>query len=129
MITKFRVILPEDTMEQAYSLDRVREVEWPAKPGYEMINALVMPFLGGKGHLLDHASVLEDFNFGENFVPLDMFVDELGLQNRLPRNEVATTAYRRANQMGLTGAPKAENVEQLNFIVGPAVLFSRRVWF
>jgi len=60
---------------------------------------------------------------------LDMFVDENGLMKQLPRNEVATTEYRRACLAGKTVVPPPSDPELLNFIVGPAVLFERRVWF
>ncbi len=39
------------------------------------------------------------------------------------------TIYRRATQMGRSATPKQADPEMLNFIVGTAILFDRRVWF
>jgi hypothetical protein len=126
--TKYRIIHPGDSMELAYSESRVKKVMWPRRPGFKLIRELVEPLLGEKKNM-EHVSVWEDFDYGEKFYRLDMFVDEVGLIDGRSRNEVATTAYRRANQMGLSSAPKAFDAEDLSFIAGPAVLFSRRIWF
>lgn len=92
-------------------------VEWPAEPGFDAINALVKPLIGG-GHI-EHVSVLHD---GKR---RDMFVDEEGLLKGMPRNERATAIYRAA---WLSRNP-GKDAEEISHIAGPAVLFTRRVWF
>ena len=88
-----------------------------AEPGYQALKAIVEPLIDGAP--LEHVTVLHD---GER---RDMFVDECGSLNGLPRNEAATAIYR---NNWLTQNPKADP-ESLPAIYGPAVLFSRRVWF
>lgn len=107
--------------------DEIREIELARDPGYHALRAIIAPILE-KG-ALKHVSVLADFDGGTKYKPLDMFVDDCGLLKNLPRNKVATVIYRRANQMGQTHIPKVENPDMLNYIVGTAVLFDRRVWF
>lgn len=121
--TKWKVILPGGLDAKEF------EAALPKEPGYQELNRIIAPLLGGKGTHMEHVSVWADYKNGTDFRQLDMFVDENGLFNGLPRNEEATTIYRRANQMGLLLIPKEDDPETLNFIVGPAVLFSRRVWF
>lgn len=120
--TKWKVIFPGGFDAKEF------EGELLQNPGFQAIDAIVAPLLGGKGTNMEHVNVWADYDGGENFTQLDMFIDYIGMSKGLRRNEEATTIYRRANQMGLTQVPKA-NPEQLNYIVGPAVLFSRRVWF
>ena len=55
----------------------------------------------------------------------DMFVDEDGFTKNLPRNEKATAIYR---NNWLTQYPNTDP-EMMAFIVGPAVVFSDRVWY
>ena len=55
----------------------------------------------------------------------DMFVDEDGLTKRLPRNKKATAIYR---NNWLTQHPNTDP-ESMACIVGPAVVFSARVWY
>ena len=119
MLTNIRILRPG-------AEDEVQEFDLPKEPGYDRLKAIIEPILCGR---LERVSVLADFNCGEDFEPLDMFVDDEGQIKGLPRNEEATTLYRRANQLGLTAAPKAQHPEFLHFIAGPAILFSRRVWF
>lgn len=104
-----------------------RTVELPAEPGYAALKALIEPLLDG-AHL-ERVAVLDDFDGGEAFKPVDMFVDETGALKRLPRNEAATTIYRRATMLGRSGALVPRHPDQLPAIYGPAVLFERRVWF
>lgn len=92
-------------------------VDLAPEPGYRALSAILRPLLDGAE--LEHVTVLHD---GE---PADMFVDECGSIKRLPRNEAATAIYR---NNWLTQHPKAAP-ESLPAIYGPAVLFSRRVWF
>jgi hypothetical protein len=107
--TKWRVIRPGGLDSPEFSGELERE------PSYDTLKVILEPFFPGAN--FEHVSVWADYGSGRQFSALDMFVDDVGLLKRLPRNEEATTMYRRANQ----------NPEDL--IYGPAVLFSRRVWF
>jgi hypothetical protein len=122
--TRYRVILPE---HKSFSDSEVKTVEWPREPGLDRQNE-VKSLVFGKDWT-EHVSVWEDFDGGKAFKALDMFVDENGLLKGLPRNELATLSYRRACMMGKTVVPAPRDPEQLNFIIGPAILFDRRVWF
>lgn len=116
-------------METKYSIYRVGQsepehgsVNWPYKPGYKRIKALVEPILGD-GEPLEHVSVLFD---GERH---DMFVSELGncaLTTRppLPINDAATEIYHAAYKRRYPGAHSSE----MPPIAGTAVLFHRIVW-
>ena len=92
-------------------------IEVAAKPGYLALKSIVAPFLNGG--MLEHVTVLHD---GKR---ADMFVDDEGLLKGLPRNDAATVIYR---NNWLTAHPK-DDPESLPAIYGPAVLFSRQVWF
>jgi hypothetical protein len=89
----------------------------------ELINPL---FNGGR---LEHVTVLADYDNGLNFNRADMFVGDAGQRKDLPRNDAATVIYRRATLCGRSATPIPNDPEELPFIQGPAVLFSRRVWF
>jgi hypothetical protein len=95
----------------------VREIDLPADPGFYKLDALLLPLLNGCD--LEHVAVLHN---GER---ADMFVDETGSLKGLPRNEAATAVYR---NNWLTQHPK-KSPEALPAIYGPAILFSKRVWF
>lgn len=110
MQTYYRIIPPSGEAE-------TREAFLAKEPGYAALKALLDPIFGGA--YFEHVNVLHD---GQH---LDMFVDEDGHNKRLPRNETATAIYRAA---WLDRHP-GEDPESLSFIVGPAVLFLRRVWF
>lgn len=120
MITKLLIMRPEQPHESA-------EHDLPREPGYHKLKEILTPLLDGAP--LEHVSVLADFNGGLDFKPADMFVvDEMGhvrAGGPLPRNEAATLIYRRASLLQRPGT----DPESLPHIVGPAVLFSRRVWF
>lgn len=116
METKIKIIRPEMAHE-------TRDLDMPREPGYAALRQLLAPLLD-KGPL-ERVAVLADFDGGDNFEPTDMFVDENGHLKSLPRNEDATAIYRRA---ALLRHPEIDP-ESIPFIVGPAVLFSRRVWF
>lgn len=120
METKYRIIRPGQP-------DAVCNVDLPKQPGYCRLREIIEPLLDNNN--MEHVNVWADFKGGQKFEALDMFVDDMGLLKGLPRNEVATTLYRRANQLGMTQAPKAADPEMLNGIVGTAILFNRRVWF
>ena len=115
MQTKLLVMRPDQPHE-------TMTVELPKEPSYVTLRDLLKPILNCDWP--EHVSVLADFAGGTNYQRADMFVDELGHQKRLMRNEAATTIYRR-NAMILHQVTDAES---LSFIVGPAVLFDRVVW-
>lgn len=103
------------------------ERDLPGQPKYEVLRDLLTPLLDGA--YLERVKVLADFEGGTNYDVLDMFVDEEGLLNGLPRNDAATAHYRRATMMGRTPIPVPDDPESIPYVVGPAVLFDRRVWF
>lgn len=107
----YRVIPTDDSAVTTGSVD------WPAKPGFDAINKIVQPLIGG-GHI-EHVTVLHD---GQR---RDMFVDEEGRIKGMTRNERATAIYRTA---WLSRNP-GKSADDLPFIAGPAVLFTKRVWF
>lgn len=98
------------------------EVELPREPGYDQLRAALAPYFDGR---FEHVTVLADFDGGTAYTRADMFVDEDGQSKGLQRNDAATVIYRRN---ALLQKPKL-NPESLPDIVGPAVLFDRRVWF
>jgi hypothetical protein len=91
-------------------------VTWPKRPTFNLIDRLVKPLIGGS---IEHISVLD------NGQRRDMFVDDEGKKKGLPRNRGATAIYRAHT---LTLAPDMDP-EDLPEIVGPAVIFARRMWF
>lgn len=121
--TRYRVLQP-DHREIADSA--ICEIMWPREPGYDRLRALIEPIMDGN---LEHVAVLSDFEGGRNFTRSDVFVNEDGHLLRLARNELATTIYRRATLCGRSAAASPNDPEELPFIVGPMVLFDRRVWF
>jgi hypothetical protein len=112
MKTTIKIFRPDGTVEERDVSDTMT-----AEPGYSALRDLITPLLDGRN--MEHVSVLHD---GQR---ADMFVDEEGHLLGLPRNEAATTIYR---NNWLTQHPDVDP-ETIPFIVGPAVLFSRRVWF
>ena len=106
---EYRVIPIDDSAVKTGS------VEWPTEPGFDAINKLVQPLIGG-GHI-EHVSVLHD---GKR---RDMFVDEEGRVKGMVRNDRATAIYRAAY---MSRHPESDP-EKLPHIAGPAVLFTRRV--
>lgn len=106
------------TIIRADGTEEQRELDWPHEPGYHAIRDLVEPVLGA-GRFLEHVAVLHE---GQR---TDMFVDDSGLLDGLPRNEKATAIYR--NNV-LTHEPGTDP-ESLPHIAGTAILMSRRVWF
>lgn len=108
----------EFTIIRANGDEEVHTVELPARPDYFQLKAIVQPLIGDRNDF-ERVAVLHDGK------ATDMFVDENGLLKGLPLNTKASAIYR-ANW--LKQHPKVDP-ESLPPIVGPAVLFSRRVWF
>lgn len=102
-----------------------RFVNWPERPGYRELKAVIEPIIGGE---LERVNVLDPNRKDKaEFAYTDMFVDEMG-QHKRPRPPVnleATEIYR-ANW--LKQHPNV-NPASLPNIVGVAVLFHRKVWF
>jgi hypothetical protein len=108
----------EYTIIRANGDEQVHTVELPAEPDYFQLKAVIQPIIGEHNDF-ERVAVLHD---GQ---ATDLFVDENGLLKGLPRNERATAIYR---HNWLTQHPGTDP-ETLPWIVGVAVLFSRRVWF
>jgi len=113
MKTRYRVIQPGEALADV----AWQEIDWPREPGYREIKGLIGPILG-EGRDLEHVSVLHDDRRA------DMFVDECGSNDRLPRNEAATAIYRRYWLSTHRGA----DPETIAAIYGVAILFERIVW-
>lgn len=106
------------TIIRADGTEEKRELDWPQEPDYFTISVFASPILGA-GRPIEHVTVLHDGQY------TDMFVDECGLLDNLPRNEKATAIYR--NNV-LTNEPGTDP-DSLPHIAGTAILMSRRVWF
>lgn len=111
METTYRILRVDGT-EQSVT------VSLPESPCYETLSAIVKPVIGLKTNF-ERVAVLFDGR------ACDMFVDENGHLKGLARNEAATAIYR-ANWLS---RHPGTDPESLDFIAGPAVLFTRRVWF
>lgn len=120
MKTRICIMRPDQPHES-------REIDLPREPGYDALDKLLRPLLDNNH--LERVAVLSDFDGGNNFQPTDMFVDEMGANKGLPRNEAATLIYRRATMLGRTGVRPPADPDDLPAIYGPAILFDRRVWF
>lgn len=111
--TIYRVLWPDGR-------NATDEVQWPEEPTLALIRALVEPLVGGD---LEHVIILKPGTEARP-EPADMFVNENGHALGLPRNDAATRLYRAA---WLNHHPETDP-ESLSFIVGPAIVFNRRVW-
>lgn len=94
-----------------------RIIDLPDEPEWKHLQKVLSPLTGD--NCPEHVAVLHE---GER---RDMFVHESGHLIGLPRNEDATKIYRNAS---LRREPNRDP-ETLPFIVGPAILFDRQVWF
>ena len=95
-----------------------RDVQLAANPSYQQLRDLITPLLDGGD--LEHVSVLFEGRRA------DMFVDELGhVKNPPLRMNKAATAIYRASKM--KQQPHIDP-EELNWIAGPAIVFSEIVW-
>ena len=89
----------------------------PVRPEFEWFKTFLEPYF--KNAHFEHVNVLFD---GRH---TDMFVDEIGLLRGLPINPQATEIYRAD---AIARYPKI-NPNSLPIIVGPAVVFAKKVWF
>ena len=97
--------------------EEVVETDLPPRPNLHQLKEVMAPYFPNA--YTEHVNVL----VGSRYT--DMFVDEDGLTKRLPRNEKATAIYR---NNWLTQHPNTDP-EMMACIVGPAVVFSDRVWY
>lgn len=104
-------VLRPDAEPEELRLDLARH------PGLKKLREVLAPYLDGGE--LEHVSVLHQGRRS------DMFVDDIGVLKELPRNEAATAIYR---SYWLESHPGTDP-ETLPPICGPAILFSRQVWF
>lgn len=97
-------------------------VRLTAKPSLRELHAFLDPYFVREGETkaryFEHVSVL----FNDKLA--DMFVDETGVNDGLPRNDAATAIYRAAF---LRNHPEAEP-ESLPHIAGIAVIPWRKLW-
>jgi len=100
-----------------------REVELGDPPSSGELHAILDPLLGTSNfeHVRVYAAELPWF--GEDGYR-DMFVDETSALYDLPRNEAATTLYRRNWMMH---EPAPGQPDSLPAIYGPAVFFPERI--
>lgn len=118
--TPYRVYLPDGSIGGGNAM-------LAKQPSLRALHGIIDPILAGGD--LEHVSVLAKYHPVDDLRILDMFVDENGHLKGLPRNELATEHYRRATLMGRTRSTVPSDPEELDFVVGPAILFSRKVWF
>jgi hypothetical protein len=95
-------------------------VRMAKRPSLDELHAIIDPYLeiDGEKRNLEHVNVLF------NGTPHDMFVDECGVLDELPRNEAATAIYR-ANWLDMH---PDDDPESLPHIAGVALVFWRKVW-
>lgn len=97
--------------------EEVVETDLPPRPNLRQLREVMAPYFPNA--YTERVNVLVDD------VYTDMFVDEDGMTKGLPRNEKATAIFRHhwRHQHPQT------RPEALAFIVGPAVVFSQRIWY
>lgn len=110
MMTTITVLKADGTREETHR-------DLPEILEFKIVCGLVLPHLEGGG--LERVRVFHDGAY------TDMFVDEHGAEYDLPVNEAATVIYR-CNRLT---HDKRARAQDLSKIYGPAVLFSRPVWF
>ncbi len=94
---------------------------------WKNLRMVISPMIDGQ--FPEHVTVWSSLDNNEPFERLDMFVGETSAIDGVPRNEAATTHYRRATMTNRSGAARPANADELPAIYGPAVLFGQRVWF
>lgn len=93
-----------------------RAAKMPADPSYSQLCKVLDPLFFNRRW--EHVNVLFEG------CRADMFVDERGRLDDLPRNEAATAIYR----AGWLARYPESDPEDLHWIAGTAVLFERIVW-
>jgi hypothetical protein len=93
--------------------------DFPEKPDHARLSAILDPVFPRPNHW-EHF-----FGLNEAGEVICGFCDERSQIKQLPLNEQGTEIYRRLAKRNF---PKAVD-DDLPFIAGPVVIFSRRVWF
>jgi hypothetical protein len=131
-IRRFDQQFRESPEERKTRLGRIKHTFWiyPARPvAREERSALMTP----EPDIKELHAVLDPLFFKRNWEHVtvlfegrraDMFVDERGRLDDLPRNDAATAIYR----AGWLARFPESNPEDLHWIAGTAVLFERVVW-
>lgn len=116
--TTYKIIFPNDEIQDHF-------IAWPARPSWPEIRDLIEPIVKGP---LEHVTVLRpDFMGEENEIKAsdarDMFVNEEGylISPRPEFNPTATAIYLHLSVI--------RGKDYYHQILGPAVLFDRRIWF
>lgn len=104
------------------SIARLCEVDWPREPSFEQMKALIEPLIQTPCYSTSYMEQVRVWHEGQY---VSMFVDDMGALKKLPVNEAATLIYH-ANM--LQEHPGADTSDWPK-IHGPAVLFSRNVWY
>lgn len=115
MKTKYKLIQVDGTITEG-------SIDWPKAPDFAQIKALVEPLIQTPGKpyaYLEHVRVWELGSY------VSMFVDDMSKLKGLAENETATKVYW-ANEQ--EHDPSADSSDWPK-VYGPAVLFSRNVWF
>lgn len=104
------------------SVARLLSVDWPREPDFAQISELVNPLIQTPGQSEAYFEHVRVWHMGAY---TSMFVDDMSALKKLPVNEAATLIYH-ANMKREN--PDADTNDWPK-IHGPAVLFSRNVWF
>ncbi len=124
MLTKYVVMYPN------HPANRPAEENLPEDEA--QLIALIRSLLGGANP--EHIPVVTDYNFGNQYQNLDLFVDADRDHKKLAYNEAATKHYRCESieaakaESARTHTKNVLDPESLPWIAGPAVLFNRKVW-
>lgn len=110
--TRGTVQLPDPHTEWSPTPSKASKERW------RLVREIITDVIGGDADP-EHVTVWANDQY------LDMFVDEQGVNKKLPMNNIATTIYR-ANY--LAHEPDPGPADQLPYIAGNAVLFLEKVW-
>ncbi len=119
-------------MKTAYSIHypdgktTKHSADLPEHPSYAELAKILDPIFGV--HMFEHVTVFLGDD-PDKAPRTDMFVDENGHRRNLGLNVFATEVYRNATRLRHMKEQKPFNPGKLPEIVGPAVLFARRVWY
>jgi len=117
------LVMRPDGPQERHVLDLPDESN--ATKFFGALNDTLKPLIGSP---IEHVRVFADFDGGDAFAYLDMFVNEYsGISDpEMPRNEAATAHYRR--NVLFHEPDKHPDPEARPWIAGPAVLFRDNVW-
>lgn len=115
---RVRIMRPGERPEEAV----VRLPETTSARYYSRLREAVEAVTGGP---MEHVTVFTSFD-GEEPRYRDMFVHETGHLLGMPINDMATVVYRNNVMVHEVPTPVMNDLPN---IVGPAVLFAKKVWF